>query len=146
MTQHQDPQAAVAADKTFMQMATEAMTEVRSVTPQGAQDRLRQNSDALLIDVRDLADRRTTGMAAGAAAISAGMLPVRADRELPEEWRDTRLQDRSKPIITICDLGPMSAISAKALKDMGFTDVAFVEGGLQGWKDAGLPIRPSDDG
>ena len=131
--------------KTFLQVATEAMAEVSSVTPQAAQDRLRQDPNVLLIDIRDLADRRTTGMAAGATAVSAGMLPIRADLELPEEWRDTRLQDRSRSIITICDLGLMSAISAKTLKDMGFTDVAFIEGGLQGWKDARLPIRPSDD-
>lgn len=84
-------------------------------------------------------------MAAGATPVSAGMLPIRADLELPEEWRDGRLQDRFRPIVTICNLGPISAISAKTLKNMGFADVAFIEGGLKGWKDARLPIQPPDD-
>lgn len=43
--------------------------------------------------------------------------------------------------MTICDLGPMSAISAQTLKEMGFTDVAPVEGGMQACKDAGLPTE-----
>ena len=127
--------------KTFMQMASDAMSQVPSLSPEEAQRRLRENPDTVLIDVRDMARIRTTGMAAGAAPISAGTLPLRADQELPEEFRDPRLQDRSRSVMTICDAGPMSAISAKTLKDMGFTDVAFVEGGTQGWKDAGLPTE-----
>ena len=127
--------------KTFMQMASEAMAEVPAVTAEEAQRRLQQKPNPLLIDVRDRARIGATGMAAGAVPISSGSLPVRADQELPEEFRDPRLQDRSRPLMTICDLGPMSAISAKTLKDMGFSDVAYVKGGTQAWKDAGLPIE-----
>jgi rhodanese-related sulfurtransferase len=127
--------------KTFMQMASEAMAAVPSVSPEEARRRLEQNPNALLVDVRDRARIRATGMAAGAVPISAGTLPVGADQELPEQFRDRRLQDRSRPVMTICDLGPMSAISAKTLKDMGFADVAYVAGGTQAWKDAGLPTK-----
>jgi rhodanese-related sulfurtransferase len=81
----------------------------------------------------------------GAIAISSGTLPVVADTEVPEEWRDPRLQDRSRPVITVCELGPMSALAAKTLKDMGFEHVAYLEGGTQAWKDAGLPTTPPSD-
>jgi len=124
--------------KTFMEMASDAMGEVSAVSPEEAQRRLRENPDAMLIDVRDLERIRATGMAAGAVPVSAGTLPIRADQELPEDFRDPRLQDRSRPVMTICDMGPMAAISAKTLQEMGFTDVAFVEGGTQAWKDAEL--------
>ena len=127
--------------KTFMQMASEAMADVPSVEPREAHRRLQEDPKALLVDVRDLSRIRATGMAAGAAPISAGTLPLRADQEVPEAFRDERLQDRSRPIMTICDQGPMSAISAKTLKEMGFTDVVFVKGGTQGWKDARLPTE-----
>lgn len=125
--------------KTFMQMANDAMADVPSVTPEEARRRLEENPDTLLVDVRDRSRIRATGMAAGAVPISSGTLPLRADREVPEQFRDQRLQDRARPIMTICDLGPMSAMSAKTLKDMGFTDVTYVRGGTQGWKDAALP-------
>ena len=134
--------------KTFMQWASEAMAEVPTVSPADAYQRCQQDPNVLLIDVRDLADRRATGQAAGAIPISAGTLSLRADQELPAEvnlWREPRLQDRSRPVITICGSGPYSAIGAKTLKDMGFTDVTFVAGGTDGWKDAGLPTeQPSD--
>jgi rhodanese-related sulfurtransferase len=127
--------------KTFMQMADEAKAEVKSITPSEAKERLQKDRNALLVDVRDESRIRQTGKAAGAITISAGSVPIRADQELPVEFRDERLQDRSRSVMTICDLGPQSAIAAKTLKDMGFTDVRYVEGGTQGWIKAGLPTE-----
>ena len=127
--------------KTFMQMASEAMADVPGISPEEARRRLEQNADTLFVDVRDRGRIRVTGTAAGAVPISAGTLPVAADQELPEQFRDQRLQDRSRPVITICDLGPMSAISARTLKEMGFADVSYVQGGTQAWKDTGLPVE-----
>ena len=49
--------------------------------------------------------------------------------------RDQELQDRSRPVIVTCK----AALGAKTLKDMGFTNVSYVEGGTRGWKEAGLP-------
>jgi rhodanese-related sulfurtransferase len=127
--------------KTFMQMAQEAMGEVSGIGPEEAQRRLQEDSNALLIDVRDAADIPATGIVPDGINISLGMLPVRADQELPEEYRDARVQDRSRQIITTCVLGPNAAIGAKLLRDMGFTNVAFMEGGMQAWKEAGLPTQ-----
>ena len=124
---------------TFIQMAEEAMAEVDGICAEQVQQRLKEDSNALLIDVRDAADIPSTGVPAGGANISLGMLPIRADRELPEEWLDTRLQDRSCQIITTCFAGMMSAIGAKLLKDMGFTNVCYMEGGMEAWNEAGLP-------
>lgn len=132
------------AVKTFAQMVNEAAATVPGISPAEAYRR-QQESGALIIDVRDLADRRASGMVEGAIPISSGTLPIRADTEVPEEWRDSRLQDRSRPVITVCDLGPMSAIAAKVLKDMGFTDVAYVVGGTLAWQEAGFPCRPPSD-
>ncbi len=123
----------------FIQMAEKAMAKVDGISAEEAQQRLKDDSNALLIDVRDAADIPSTGVPAGGAKISLGMLPIRADRELPEEWLDTRLQDRSCQIITTCFAGMMSAIGAKVLKDMGFTNVCYMEGGMDAWKEAGLP-------
>ena len=123
----------------FMQMAEEAMAEVDGISAEEAQQRLAQDANALLIDVRDAADIPATGVPSGGANISLGMLPVRADLELPEDWRDTRLQDRSRQIITTCPLGPNGARGAKLLQDMGFTNVSYMEGGMDAWNKAELP-------
>ncbi len=92
--------------KSFMQMAEEAMALVEGISAKKVQQRLKQNPNALLVDVRDAADIPSTGLATGGLNISLGMLPIRADLELPEEKRDARLQDRSRQIITTCQVGP----------------------------------------
>ena len=125
--------------KSYMQMAEEAMARVEGISPEKVQQRLKQDPNALFVDVRDVADIPSTGLATGGLNISLGMLPVRADLELPEEWRDAGLQDRSRQIITTCQIGPNGAIGAKLLKDMGFTNVCYLEGGMEAWKAAGLP-------
>jgi len=109
--------------KTFMQMVGEAQQAVPGVSAEDARGCLTEDPNTLVIDVRDESSIRSSGMIPGAAAISAGSLLYKADNEVPEEWRDARLTDRSRPIITRCDLGPRSAIAAKNLKDMGFTNV-----------------------
>ncbi|MFQ5944613.1 MAG: rhodanese-like domain-containing protein [Anaerolineales bacterium] len=127
--------------RTFMQMVEEAREQVQGISADEAHQRMQQDSNTLLVDVRDAADIPSTGLAAGGVNISLGMLPVRADQELPEEFRDSRLQDRSRPIITVCQTGENCARGAKLLRDMGFTNVFYVEGGMEAWKDAGLPTE-----
>lgn len=129
--------------KTFTQMAEEAMAEVPGISPAEARKRAQDDPNTLLIAVLDLADRRA-GQPAGAIPISAGMLPVRADQDTA--LRDERLADHSRPIITICGTGQLSACSAKTLKDMGFTNVSYVEGGTVAWFGAGLPLEKPTDG
>ena len=127
--------------KTFMQMAEEAMAEVEGLAPQEAQQRLDQDPGALVVDVRDAEDVPSTGLAARGLNVSLGMLPVKADQELPEEWRDSRLQDRSRQIIVTCQTGENAARGGKLLKEMGFTNVSYMKGGMEAWKAAGLPTE-----
>ena len=131
--------------KTFTQMAAEAAAKVSGVSPSEAQRLLAGDPEALLIDVRDAESIRATGKIPGAAPISAGSLLFKADQEVPEGWRDQRVQDRSRVIVTHCDLGPLGAISAKNLRDMGFTNVRYLDGGIAAWKQAGLPTEPYGD-
>jgi len=127
--------------KSFMQMVEEARAEVDILSPTEAQKRLTQDPDALVVDVRDAADIASTGLAPGGVNISLGMLPVKADQELPQELRDPRLQDRSRQLIVTCQTGANAARGAKLLKDMGFTNIFLMDGGMQAWKGAGLPTE-----
>ncbi len=128
--------------KSFRQMVAEAQAEVPSLDPAEAQRRMDQDPNTLVVDVRDAADLAGTGVIPGAATISLGTLPLRADQELPEASRDARLQDRARPIIVTCARGGQASLGAKTLKDMGFTNVHILKGGTHAWKDAGLPTEP----
>ena len=125
---------------TFGQMAAAAAAAIPSLGPEAARQRMTAQPDTLVIDVRDASDVAQTGTVPGAVNLSYGALTYLADNEVPESWRDPRLADRSRPIITTCILGPLGAMGGKLLHDMGFTDVSVLEGGVQAWIDAGLPV------
>ncbi len=125
---------------TFGQMAAAGFAALPSVTPAELQQRMSASPNILVIDVRDAADVAQTGTVPGAVNLSYGALTYLADNEVPETWRDPRLADRSRPIVTTCILGPLGAISGKLLHDMGFSDVSILAGGVQAWIEAGLPV------
>jgi len=125
--------------KTFRQMVGEAREQVEVLSPEQAQERMKQNPGAVLIDVQEPDDFAAPGAIPGSINVPLGMLPIRADNELPEAMRDARLKDRDAPVITTCAGGGQAALAAKTLKDMGFTNVSMVDGGRRGWKAAGLP-------
>jgi rhodanese-related sulfurtransferase len=127
--------------KTFGQMVSEAREQVEVLSPQEAQAKMQADPKVVVVDVREPEDVKATGAIPGALNIPLGVLPLRADTELPENLRDARLQDRSTPVITTCAGGGQAALAAKTLKDMGFTNVSMVDGGTRGWKAAGLPTE-----
>lgn len=127
--------------KTFNQMVSEAQSEVPGASPREVQQRMQQNPKMLLIDVREPDELATTGAAPGAINVPLGVLPIKADQELAETLRDPRLQDRDQEVVVTCGAGGQSSLGAKTLKDMGFTNVRYMEGGMRGWTEAGLPTE-----
>ena len=127
--------------KTFNQMVTEAMAEVPVISPAEAHRQMQEDPRTLVIDPRDAADIPATGIIPEAMNISYGALTYKADNELPPEWREPELEDRSRPVITACESGELGALAGKLLKDMGFSNVSILEGGTQAWKDAGFPTH-----
>jgi len=127
--------------KTFDLAVTEALAEVPTISPVEADQVMRSNPNALVIDVRDAADIAGTGIIPGAVNISLGTLTYKADNQVPLEWRDAQLENRARQIITTCESGEMAALAGKLLKDMGFKNVRILKGGTVAWKAAGYPIR-----
>ena len=120
-------------EKSFKERVEEAKAAVPAVTPQEANARQTSDPNTLFIDPRGADDiRETTGIIPGALTVSLKDLSETSDDNLPEE-----LAFRSRPIITACQGGPMGALAAHALQQRGFSNVAFVDGGTQGWLDAG---------
>jgi rhodanese-related sulfurtransferase len=120
-------------EKSFSERVAEAKAAVASVSPQAAKERMDGQPTTLFIDPRDAASiAATTGIIPGALNLPLGKLIESTDDDLPEA-----LALRSRPIITSCQAGPMGALAAHALKRRGFTDVCFMDGGTQGWLNAG---------
>ncbi len=120
--------------KTFRQMVADARGEVGVVSPQEAKKEIDAGS-ATVIDVREPEEIAAGGTVPGARSIPRGVLEIKADTELP--MRDPSLEDRNQKMLIVCGAGGQAALAAKSLKDMGFTDVSIIDGGMKGWQDAG---------
>ncbi|MHB8458150.1 MAG: molybdopterin-synthase adenylyltransferase MoeB, partial [Acidimicrobiales bacterium] len=51
------------------------------------------------------------------------------------------IPDKAQPIVVYCAGGIRSAFAAKALQDLGYSDVVSMDGGFNKWKDEGLEWR-----
>ncbi|HEY5647842.1 MAG TPA: rhodanese-like domain-containing protein [Pseudomonadales bacterium] len=96
------------------------------------------DEDVLLVDLRELQERVDLGTIPGSRHVPRGMLEFWADPSSPY-YRDWFQENRRT--IVFCAGGGRSVLAALALEDMGFTNVAHVEEGFRGWKEAGLAIE-----
>lgn len=96
------------------------------------------DADVMLIDIREIQERVDSGAIPGSTHVARGMLEFWADPKSPY-YRDYFTTD--KRYVLYCAGGGRSALAAKALKEMGFPDVAHVEEGFTGWAKAGMPVE-----
>ena len=52
----------------------------------------------------------------------------------------SKLKDLSQPIILVCASGQRTSSAAKLLRSKGFSDIYALQGGLNTWKEAKLPL------
>lgn len=120
--------------KSFEQKLAEAQTAVSAITPEQANEAKKCNPHALFIDPRSSEDiESTTGRIPGALSLPLDSIDQQLNEQLAEE-----LELSSRPIITACQGGPMGALAAHALLKRGYQNVFYIEGGTQGWIDAGF--------
>jgi rhodanese-related sulfurtransferase len=126
--------------KTFMQLANEAMAQAHAVSAEEALLELKDNPNALLVDVRDAEEVAATGLGVRAINAPGRSIAWKACQEFDEEYREPELQDRSRRILATCGSSPCyrGASAANLLREMGFTDVSYVEGGMKALLAAGL--------
>ena len=92
----------------------------------------------LVIDIRDRDDRERTGMIAGSVSIPLLVLEWRCDPSSGHSHPAVRSLDQ--PVVTVCNEGYTSSFAAASLRRLGFTRAADLEGGVEGWAAAGLPM------
>jgi rhodanese-related sulfurtransferase len=85
---------------------------------------------ALLVDVRDASEVEA------AAYDVKGMFHIPMG-ELEKRWRELPKQ---KEIVVACAVGARSMLAAGFLAKQGFESLANLEGGINAWEEAGLPV------
>lgn len=114
----------------------QARSRIRSLDPAQVEANL-FTDDALLVDVREPEELDEHGLIAGAFHVPRGLLERWADDHSPHHRGDFV---RDRRTILYSGHGDRSALAAATLHDLGFTDVAHLDGGLAAWVQAGLPV------
>jgi rhodanese-related sulfurtransferase len=119
----------------FLTVVNDAKTRVREVSVAATQQRMRENIDAILIDVRE--DHEwDDAHAAGAIHLGKGIIERDIERTVPD--KDTEL-------ILYCGGGYRSALATDALQKMGYTNVFSMAGGWKAWQEEGGEIKENTD-
>ncbi len=106
------------------ELLNKAKAEIREVEPADVELQLRS---AVLLDVRE-PDEYEQGALPGAIHLPRGFLEFQVEGKVP---------DKQQAIVVYCAGGARSALAAKTMQDLGYTDVASMIGGFNRWKDEG---------
>ncbi len=105
--------------------------EINEITPDQVKSRLDTQQKMTLIDVREK-DETQNGVLPSSQTVPRGFLELKIENMEP---------DKNKEIILYCAGGNRSAFSAKALQELGYTNVHSLKGGYAAWQHAGYPIE-----
>jgi rhodanese-related sulfurtransferase len=97
---------------------------------------------ALLVDVRPSELRREHGEVPGAIPIGLNVLEWRLDPQSP--WRIPQIDGHDRRVILICQEGYSSSLAVARLLDLGLASATDIIDGVDGWREAGLPLEPFD--
>jgi rhodanese-related sulfurtransferase len=111
--------------KTANDLVLEANTQVATLTAADAV-KFAADHNVVFIDLREPAEVER-GTFPGAVHVPRGLLEFQVDPQSPSH--NPKLA-ADKQFILFCASGGRSALAAKALKDMGITNVAHVAGGF----------------
>lgn len=120
----------------IMQKAEQALSEIDSMTAAEALER--SDDDGLVfVDVRDIREVEQSDTIEGSHHAPRGMIEFWFDPASP--YHREIYADQDKTYVLFCNGDPRSALSAKALQDIGISNVAQLSGGMPAWREAGGP-------
>ena len=123
--------------KSSQKLVEEALKSIETLNS-GEVKKLAENNEITLIDVRDIREIWKEGTIENSTHIPRGMLEFWLDPE-STYYQANKIQDVKKMVL-FCALGLRSALATKSLIDMGFKNVAHVDGGFDALKKSVLKI------
>jgi molybdopterin/thiamine biosynthesis adenylyltransferase/rhodanese-related sulfurtransferase len=117
---------------TSSQLLNQVKQDIKEVTADQVRSDLDAGQEVHVVDVRER-DEVMDGYIPGAALIPRGFLELNIE--------DDVTMDRDAPISLYCAGGNRSALAARDLKLMGYTNVSSMIGGFKAWKDAGFAFE-----
>mgnify|MGYP000339030502 CR=1 FL=1 len=118
-----------------------AKAAIETMDSEQAQD-LANKGEVMLVDIRDPRELDREGRIPGAFHAPRGMLEFWIDPSSPY-YKPALTTD--KKLVFFCASAWRSALSVKALMDMGVENIAELDGGFSAWKSRGGPVEKTGD-
>lgn len=119
------------------ELITAARAGIENLTPAEVAAEV-DEGDVLLVDVREPSETMN-GFIPTAVFAPRGMLEFYADATSPHHMA---VFDPGLRVIVYSATGSRSALAAGSLQDLGYRDVAHLDGGYQRWLDDEWPVLP----
>jgi molybdopterin/thiamine biosynthesis adenylyltransferase/rhodanese-related sulfurtransferase len=116
---------------TYSDLIADVRKSIRVVSLEEIKQRLEAKAPMVLLDVREKEEYRA-GYIPGAVSVPRGFLEMQIEQ---------KVTDKSAPIVAYCAGGTRSALAAKTLQDLGYTNVESANPGFVRWKDLGFPME-----
>ena len=123
--------------KSSQSLVEEAQKKIQTLNPNEVKELL-EKKEITLIDVRDIRELWKEGTIENSKHIPRGMLEFWLDPE--STYYQANKIENIKKLVLFCALGWRSALATKSLVEMGFKNVAHVNGGFDALKKSGLKV------
>ena len=123
--------------KSSQTLVAEAQKNIDTLSSNEVKE-LYDKREITLIDVRDIRELWKEGTIENSKHIPRGMLEFWLDPE-SSYFKSNKIKNINKMVL-FCALGWRSALATKSLVDMGFKNVAHVDGGFDALKKSGFKI------
>ena len=130
--------------KHFLQLVSDCLTDVKELMPWDLEERLEQNPDLLIVDVREPYEFDAMHIE-GSLNVPRGILESACEWDY-EETEPELVRAREREVIVVCRSGYRSVLAAHSMQLLGYTHVASLKTGLRGWKDYEQPLVDRDGG
>lgn len=123
--------------KSAIDLVKEAKMSIENLTPEQVKQELALGN-VVLIDIREGEELIQNGKIENSVLAPRGMLEFYADPTLPYHKPEF---SKDKRLILHCASGGRSALAVRTLNQMGYSNVAHLDGGIKAWKEAGFPVK-----
>jgi rhodanese-related sulfurtransferase len=124
--------------KNFLELIKDCLSNVREIMPWDLEERLQDNPDLLLVDVRE-PDEYAAMHIEGSLNVPRGILESACEWDY-EETVPELVRSRDREVVVVCRSGYRSVLAAHSMAVLGYTNVASLQTGLRGWKDYEQPL------
>ena len=124
--------------KNFLGLISDCLSDVKEIMPWDLEERMEENADLLVVDVREPYEYDAMHIE-GSIAAPRGILESACEWDY-EETIPELVKARDREIVVVCRSGYRSVMAAFSMNLLGFKDVTSLKTGLRGWNDYEQPL------